>query len=484
MVTTATLESAVESEWARKHPVGESSVNDDLLILWNYPVGKSDLSTVHKNALQRFLDIEWKLGPEKSTVELTVHGHASDTGDPKLNQVLAQNRAENVARFMRSQGAPARKIFVSSAGSNEPVDDASSGLAFAKNRRVDVTKHSPALPEPPLPPTNLGGTPEPTEPQPTAATPRPLMSSLAMEIPVSVPLPPVRTPEVIITSKLEGIVKLKIDDKGGGAGGSFVMKDGKISPKLEGEILKQVIGKVSFDPGSGTTPGTLKVGAEKKDWLLSPEMGVQTSPQFLYLNFTLGEIPLPDVLMGDVRVSSKLTGKIKCEIGPGPAMLARAARAGMVASEALAAVAPAAGPLAAFGGSVGVAVLIIGGTIIAIDLAKDEGVRYARLLGRRDGVASRIALELAGDDVRVAFADRRLQWTKMQINMSGDFNAGVAGVEAMIQKPDARKTKSAAWKERFNKEGTQDFTLIRERVFFAVGGYNREGNLGGILEKL
>jgi len=40
------------------------------------------------------------------------------------------------------------------------------------------------------------------------------------------------------------------------------------------------------------------------------------------------------------------------------------------------------------------------------------------------------------------------------------------------------------WKARFANDSTKDFTLIRERVFHAVGGYNKEGAVGDILAAL
>ena len=392
----ATYATFAEKDWASTHPVPESSVSDNLLMLWNYPVAKSALSTVHKNAIQRFLEIEWRLvGPANASAELTVHGHASDTGDPKLNETLARDRAENVAQFLRAQGVRSKLIFVSSAGGAEPFDSGSSGLAFAKNRRVDVTKHTPALPEPPLPPLDLGGTPEPPSPAPPEPSPSGSVlqspSSGTFEIPISQSLPPIKTSEVLIDSKLEGTLKVKVDDKGGGWGGAVVLKDGKLSAKLETEIRKGVMGKITFEPSGDGKPATLKVGVANKNWPLKPEMGLQVNPKFLYINFTLIDVPLPDILLGDVHISMTFTGKIKCEIGPGPAMLSRAARAAVITGEALVAVAPLALTTAAVGGAVGVAVLIIGGTAYAIQQAKEEGVRFSRLLAQRDGAGSRLA---------------------------------------------------------------------------------------------
>lgn len=68
--------------------------------------------------------------------------------------------------------------------------------------------------------------------------------------------------------------------------------------------------------------------------------------------------------------------------------------------------------------------------------------------------------------------------------MENDFKIGVRGVEAKLGKPDERSAKGKAWKAGFASDGTQDFTLIRERVFQVVGTYNKDGAIGDALAKL
>lgn len=84
-----------EQDWARQHPVPESTEEGMLLSLWNYPVAKSDLAPKHRAALDWFLSVELlgsgSTGRSKTEIYLT--GHASDTGDDAANEMLSRQRA-------------------------------------------------------------------------------------------------------------------------------------------------------------------------------------------------------------------------------------------------------------------------------------------------------------------------------------------------------------------------------------------------------
>ena len=138
-----------EQVWAAQHPVPESTVQDMLLSLWNYPVAKSDLAPEHRAALDQFLGAALLGGsarPSKTEVYLT--GHASGTGDDDANMTLSERRAKNVARYLLSRGVPQQQMRIDWVGASDPVDSGTSGLAAARNRRVDVLKFTPSEPEP------------------------------------------------------------------------------------------------------------------------------------------------------------------------------------------------------------------------------------------------------------------------------------------------------------------------------------------------
>ncbi|MCM3872023.1 MAG: OmpA family protein [Pyrinomonadaceae bacterium] len=470
MATSAIL---TEDNWAKAHPVPESSVSDDLLMLWNYPVAKPGLSTVHKNAIQRFLATEWLKGAQNSPVELTVHGHASDTGDPKLNESLARERAEDVARFLRSQGVRSKLIFVSSAGSAEPFDSESSGLAFAKNRRVDVTKHMPARPEAPLPPLDTGppGPPSPAPPQPSpAGSVLPGLSSTWIEWVIPARFPTYPTAEVIIDTTIEFTVKVKADDKGGGLGVGAPINGGIL--KLEQPIRDWLMSKITFEREIGK-PATLKFGGELSTVTLKPEIG-GSNPANPYVKLTFGESPPFDTVLNGIHISLKVSGKIKFDLLPGPAMVARGLRLAAAIRAAPLAAGTAAGAVA---GAVVVAALINGGIIYLIHQAKEEADAFTHLLAQREGASSRVARIIIGIDAEAAFRERRARWANPQSNLVPAFDDGRQRLDAMLGKADELAARAKAWKARFANDGTEDFTMILERVFRAVGAYNNEPDI-------
>lgn len=138
-----------ERAWVRQHPEPQVTRSEDRLVLWNYPVGKADLLPPHEAALRQFTFLD-SLGPEASTAEFSVRGHASRTGEGLFdNLALSRQRAEGVGKILRRIGF--RFVNVSAAGTAEPADAADAGQSFARNRRVEVTKFIPPVKVKPLP---------------------------------------------------------------------------------------------------------------------------------------------------------------------------------------------------------------------------------------------------------------------------------------------------------------------------------------------
>lgn len=468
-----------ERDWARDHPVPESTDFGMELSLWNYPIGKSDLSAEHEEALRRFLAVElMSVGSTASfRTELRLRGHASDTGDDRMNVALANARAEKASRFLKRLGVPGDQITASGEGAGHPMDPNGDGLAMARNRRVDVVKFTPSQPviRPPLDIEDPGGVPTP-DPTPSFKIPKSLVpSSASLELPVNIELPKYVTPNLIVSGKIEGSLKVKVDDKGGGWGGSMVIKDGKLTPKVVLEVNKHVNAKIGIEGGKDGGPPVLKLGFENKAIPLKPEIGVQSSVLFVYMNFTLLEIPLPDIQLGDVKISMVFTGKAKLEFGPGPALAARLAPVVAGAGEAVGGVAVASGAVAV---AAVVTVAVIGGTAYAIDAAKQDGIDYAKLLARRSGIASRVAWEIIGAPGETSFLEQRMRWCRTVDGMGPSFDAGVGAVNAVLKATRDRDAKAAAWKARFAPDGTQDFTTLHKRVMTEVGGDSNDPAAG------
>jgi len=76
---------------------------------------------------------------EKHTVpDIVVVGHADATGTDQINDPLAQRRAEFVSSELDRRGIPADNVQAISRGSREPAVQTPSGVAEARNRRVEI----------------------------------------------------------------------------------------------------------------------------------------------------------------------------------------------------------------------------------------------------------------------------------------------------------------------------------------------------------
>ena len=75
------------------------------------------------------------LGPCAGT-KVEVQGHTDLTGNPEINQTLSQARAEAVAKALTDKGVPADRLTAKGYGSTQPVENAMTAAANAKNRRT------------------------------------------------------------------------------------------------------------------------------------------------------------------------------------------------------------------------------------------------------------------------------------------------------------------------------------------------------------
>jgi hypothetical protein len=470
----------VEQEWARRYPIAEASAQDIVLSLWNYPVAKSDLSTEHRHSLKEFLAAEFlqlQLGRTTTTL-LFVTGHASDSGEERSNRAISRARAEKVARFLVSEGYPAAQIRVEAAGSSEPADTGNNGLAASRNRRVEVLRFAPSepAPKPPVDTIELPPPPPPPESKPTFKLPEPTMSGANIERVISLDFPTYRSPNVLVSGNLQAILKGKITDKGDGftAGASF--KSGGLSAKVEAEIADHVKAKFGVDAKDNEAGFVFKGGAEFSDVRLKPEIGLQAKETYLYVTVTLVDRPMPDLEVEGLHITGSVTVKGTISFAPGPAMLARmAALAPEIAVGALPVV---------------VAALILAATIAGIEQAKAEGLRFARLIALRDGIATRVAYEIVGNDAEVAFRERRLEWRHTENALETEFVDGANAVNALLRNheksgdPGRRDDQTNQWTSKYAQDGNRDFTTLRKRVFDAVGAYEREGGLEDSMARL
>jgi len=289
-----------------------------------------------------------------------------------------------------------------------------------------------------------------------------LPSSLTTDIPLDIELPPLRFPDVIIGGKIGGVLKVKVDDKGGGWGGGLAISNGNLTAKFEEKITNDLKAKISFEPKSGEKSAVLKVGSEIKLFgNLDTTVGMQSKlPTFVYCEFAFEAARLPDIELGDVHVSMTLKPTLKLEIGPGPALLARL---GVTAGTA-------AGVAA---GTLIFSALLIAATAKVVDNAKQESIATTKLLARRTGVAARVAWEVtaAANAGRgeVEFRAERVQWLNTLDGMGPSFDAGAESVNALLRKGD-REALRAAWTTKYGAGSTQ-FADVKNKVLEVLGPY-------------
>ena len=459
-----------EQEWARQHPVPESTPEDILLSLWNFPVAKTELAQEHRSALKRFLAGEFQqlFLSESTRTELFLRGHASDTGDEKANVAFSRERAERVKRHLVSEGFPASQIRVEWAGSTEPMDPGTSGFAAARNRRVDVVRFAPAEPER-LPPVDIVEPPPPGPlDKPTFKQPLvPRLSGTSFEMTFSFDiLPTRRTPNYTVAGKIDIVLKLKaVDGSNGIVGGMVATPDGKLAAKFEAEIVEHVKSKFTVEPNTNGPGVQLKLGNELSAVPLKPEIGLQTKETFIYVSFTVLEAQLAEFEVGGVRFTGTIAGKGKIEFAPGPAVLLRV---GAVASPVI------------------VAGLLLGITVYGIESATEEAMRYARLLAVRQGIACRVAFELAGIGAEAAYRERQLEWRKGQEGamLEGAFIEGANAINKLLQTPEERTAWTTEWKTKYASDGNADFDTLRDRVFYAIGGQTSQGTINDAMARV
>lgn len=489
-----------EEKWWRDHRSAEYEISGTALTLWNYPVNKTDLAQRHKQALDKFLEIERLREGGPLEVELSIRGHASPTGERWNNSELALRRAQGVHSYLMELGAQKKLVTLSSAGGNEPINGDQSGQALARDRRVVVTKFHPT-PKPTPDKTDVGpilpGEPtEPSEPKfdPIKGLQFELNKELEPFLLVSSPL--------VIDLALSGVFKFSSKNRTDGVLIGNELKKGKFAGKLEREFFEGIAGKFQIGPPKeGTVVPDIQAGAQFTDVMGKPTIGLQAPdpkrlpPRFAFVKFEHGEqVIWKHAQDPDTKITFR--GEVKFQIGLGEALIRKLAElearlGGTAAAEGFsAAELSAAGiggglatTLAAIGGAIAVVVVINGGVIVAVQNVKEEADEHTALLARRDGRAARIAWAILGASYEQRFLDRLDQWQRATWStlMVGAFTAGRRDVEAFLEEAEARDTKVAEWKTRYAGDGSQDGAVIRERAYEDLGGIDKDPNAGSPL---
>ena len=97
--------------------------------------GQDELTEESRKAIEPVLDEVAR----RPAPEITVVGHADQTGAEHVNDALSLSRAERVMRLLVQRGVPAERIVAAGRGSREPLVRAPEGVAEPRNRRAEIT---------------------------------------------------------------------------------------------------------------------------------------------------------------------------------------------------------------------------------------------------------------------------------------------------------------------------------------------------------
>ncbi|MCB9684572.1 MAG: OmpA family protein [Alphaproteobacteria bacterium] len=96
-----------------------------------------DMSTVRSDA-RSVLDGHMSCY-QKLTGAIRVEGHCDERGTVDYNIALGQRRADSVKQYLVGHGVSASRVSTTSYGEERPVDRGHTEVAWAKNRRAEIS---------------------------------------------------------------------------------------------------------------------------------------------------------------------------------------------------------------------------------------------------------------------------------------------------------------------------------------------------------
>lgn len=111
-------------------PKGETIVLEDLI----FAQGKSAIDPKSFAGLDEVV----QMMKENSKIEIQLEGHTDNTGSPKANLSLSQDRVDAVKKYMVSKGINKNRIQTKAFGGTKPLGNEMTPEARVKNRRVEM----------------------------------------------------------------------------------------------------------------------------------------------------------------------------------------------------------------------------------------------------------------------------------------------------------------------------------------------------------
>ncbi|MCQ2164564.1 MAG: OmpA family protein, partial [Bacteroidales bacterium] len=99
-----------------------------------FPTNGTTLSADSKAALSNFA----KQMTDMPETDFTIYGHTDNTGTAAVNERISLQRAESVAKYLKSCGIAETRMTTEGKSFNEPVADNATAEGRKLNRRVEV----------------------------------------------------------------------------------------------------------------------------------------------------------------------------------------------------------------------------------------------------------------------------------------------------------------------------------------------------------
>ena len=112
------------------------NANESLILYINFETGKSAIKAESQNIINEL----YKMLIENPTLKIVIEGHTDNVGNSTSNQLLSEQRAENVKSVLIKKGISAERIKSVGYGQEKSITENKSEDGKAKNRRVEIKK--------------------------------------------------------------------------------------------------------------------------------------------------------------------------------------------------------------------------------------------------------------------------------------------------------------------------------------------------------
>ena len=100
----------------------------------NFDSGKYEIQKKYFNVLENLI----LLLNEQNKINIEIAGHTDSIGDNKTNQILSENRAISVKKFLVKNSINPNRIFCVGYGEKQPIESNKTEKGREKNRRIEI----------------------------------------------------------------------------------------------------------------------------------------------------------------------------------------------------------------------------------------------------------------------------------------------------------------------------------------------------------